>query len=185
MKLYGVVSYKGLLYKIGQTFKLEYFSLYACAEPFCYFVSVVRPLQAPPFLFLPCYLSGQVTYFLGCLSPREFSHTCSPSLLLSFIPPFPSLSSPTTLLTASSTAVPLSPVDTSSSSLSGKNTPPLSSSSSTTTTTSSSSDRRGAEGRGGGVRLLPPLLKDQAWGVQAQEAFLLFCLALGEWCLLL
>lgn len=33
------------------------------------------------------------------------------------------------------------------------------------------------------VRLLPPLLKDQAWGVHAQEAFMLFCLALGEWCL--
>ncbi|CAL8317547.1 unnamed protein product [Lota lota] len=35
---------------------------------------------------------------------------------------------------------------------------------------------------GGGeaeVRLLPPLLKDQAWGLHAQEAFLLFCLALG------
>lgn len=32
------------------------------------------------------------------------------------------------------------------------------------------------------VRLLPPLLKDQAWGVHAQEAFMLFCLALGEWC---
>lgn len=29
------------------------------------------------------------------------------------------------------------------------------------------------------MRLLPPLLKDQAWGVHAQEAFLLFCLALG------
>lgn len=27
---------------------------------------------------------------------------------------------------------------------------------------------------------MPPLLKDQAWGVHAQEAFLLFCLALGE-----
>ncbi|KAG7477092.1 hypothetical protein MATL_G00090440 [Megalops atlanticus] len=29
------------------------------------------------------------------------------------------------------------------------------------------------------VRLLPPLLTEQAWGVQSQEAFLLFCLALG------
>ncbi|XP_077353011.1 uncharacterized protein LOC144002049 [Festucalex cinctus] len=29
------------------------------------------------------------------------------------------------------------------------------------------------------VRLLPPLLKDQAWGLHAHEAFLLFCLALG------
>uniref|UniRef100_A0AAV2IU06 Ig-like domain-containing protein n=1 Tax=Knipowitschia caucasica TaxID=637954 RepID=A0AAV2IU06_KNICA len=29
------------------------------------------------------------------------------------------------------------------------------------------------------VRLLPPLLRDQAWGVHAQEAFMLFCLALG------
>ncbi|XP_072570718.1 semaphorin-4D isoform X4 [Paramormyrops kingsleyae] len=30
-----------------------------------------------------------------------------------------------------------------------------------------------------GVRLLPPLLSDQAVGIHAQEAFLLFCLALG------
>ncbi|KAK6322834.1 hypothetical protein J4Q44_G00076260 [Coregonus suidteri] len=30
-----------------------------------------------------------------------------------------------------------------------------------------------------GVCLLPPSLPDQAWGVQAQEAFLLFCLAVG------
>uniref|UniRef100_A0A3P9JA36 Semaphorin 4D n=2 Tax=Oryzias latipes TaxID=8090 RepID=A0A3P9JA36_ORYLA len=29
------------------------------------------------------------------------------------------------------------------------------------------------------VRLLPPLLKDQAWGLHAHGAFLLFCLALG------
>ncbi|XP_054896335.1 semaphorin-4D isoform X3 [Poeciliopsis prolifica] len=35
------------------------------------------------------------------------------------------------------------------------------------------------EAREAEVRLLPPLLKDQAWGVHAQEAFLLFCLALG------
>uniref|UniRef100_A0A3Q2U163 Semaphorin 4D n=1 Tax=Fundulus heteroclitus TaxID=8078 RepID=A0A3Q2U163_FUNHE len=33
--------------------------------------------------------------------------------------------------------------------------------------------------REAGVRLLPPLLKDQAWGVHTQEAFLLFCFALG------
>ncbi|XP_023193868.1 semaphorin-4D isoform X3 [Xiphophorus maculatus] len=35
------------------------------------------------------------------------------------------------------------------------------------------------EAREAEVKLLPPLLKDQAWGVHAQEAFLLFCLALG------
>ncbi|KAJ8338978.1 hypothetical protein SKAU_G00357640 [Synaphobranchus kaupii] len=32
---------------------------------------------------------------------------------------------------------------------------------------------------GTGVRLLPPLLTDQVWGVEGHEAFLLFCLALG------
>lgn len=46
---------------------------------------------------------------------------------------------------------------------------------------SSSSNSHTEEGREAEVRLLPPLLKDQAWGVHAQEAFLLFCLALGEW----
>lgn len=46
---------------------------------------------------------------------------------------------------------------------------------------SSSSNSHTEEGWEAEVRLLPPLLKDQAWGVHAQEAFLLFCLALGEW----
>ncbi|XP_058473565.1 semaphorin-4D isoform X2 [Solea solea] len=58
-----------------------------------------------------------------------------------------------------------------------------SSSSSSTTTSSSSSSSSGklhsVEAREAEVRLLPPLLKDQAWGVHAQETFLLFCLALG------
>ncbi|XP_047229003.1 semaphorin-4D isoform X4 [Girardinichthys multiradiatus] len=50
----------------------------------------------------------------------------------------------------------------------------LPSSSSSSPTKPHSVEAREAE-----VRLLPPLLKDQAWGVHAQEAFLLFCLALG------
>ncbi|KAM8827781.1 semaphorin-4D isoform 2-T5 [Spinachia spinachia] len=70
-----------------------------------------------------------------------------------------------------------SPVNTSSPlSSSGSSTPsalPSSSSSSSSTTPHI------VEGREAGVRLLPPLLRDQAWGVHAQEAFLLFCLALG------
>ncbi|KAK5851977.1 hypothetical protein PBY51_023487 [Eleginops maclovinus] len=65
-----------------------------------------------------------------------------------------------------------SPVDTSSS-LS------TSSSSSSSSSTSSSTKPHSVEAREAEVRLLPPLLKDQAWGVHAQEAFLLFCLALG------
>ncbi|XP_070706879.1 semaphorin-4D isoform X2 [Pempheris klunzingeri] len=79
-----------------------------------------------------------------------------------------------------------SPVDTSSSlSSSGSSAPsalPSSSSSSSSSTTSSSSSStkpHSVEAREAEVRLLPPLLKDQAWGVHAQEAFLLFCLALG------
>ncbi|KAG7241090.1 hypothetical protein INR49_025833, partial [Caranx melampygus] len=52
--------------------------------------------------------------------------------------------------------------------------PPPSSSSSSSSVKPHSVEAREAE-----VRLLPPLLKDQAWGVHAQEAFLLFCLALG------
>ncbi|GAA6235504.1 semaphorin-4D isoform X3 [Lates japonicus] len=71
---------------------------------------------------------------------------------------------------------------------SGSSTPsalPSSSSSSSSSTTSSSSSSSSSavphsvEAREAEVRLLPPLLKDQAWGVHAQEAFLLFCLALG------
>ncbi|XP_041754722.1 semaphorin-4D isoform X2 [Coregonus clupeaformis] len=67
----------------------------------------------------------------------------------------------------SSTVPLLSPVDTSSSLSTSGSSPSLPPSS---TTTSS---------EGVGVRLLPPSLPDQAWGVQAQEAFLLFCVALG------
>ncbi|MEQ2243375.1 hypothetical protein ILYODFUR_006504 [Ilyodon furcidens] len=44
---------------------------------------------------------------------------------------------------------------------------------------SSPTNPHSVEAREAEVRLLPPLLKDQAWGVHAQEAFLLFCLALG------
>ncbi|XP_029371703.1 semaphorin-4D isoform X2 [Echeneis naucrates] len=54
-----------------------------------------------------------------------------------------------------------------------------SSSSSSSTSTSSSAKPHSVAAREAEVRLLPPLLKDQAWGVHAQEAFLLFCLALG------
>ncbi|KAM6901044.1 semaphorin-4D isoform 2-T4 [Lycodopsis pacificus] len=75
-----------------------------------------------------------------------------------------------------------SPVDTSSSLSSGSSTPsalPSSSSSSSSSSTSSSTKPHVVEAREAEVRLLPPLLKDQAWGVHAQEAFLLFCLALG------
>ncbi|XP_062867282.1 semaphorin-4D isoform X2 [Trichomycterus rosablanca] len=53
------------------------------------------------------------------------------------------------------------------------------SSSVSTASSSSSSLRRGSAG--GGARLLPPLLSEQSWGVNAHQAFLLFCLALGEW----
>ncbi|XP_069369719.1 semaphorin-4D isoform X3 [Paralichthys olivaceus] len=67
-----------------------------------------------------------------------------------------------------------SPVDTSFS-LSGSSTPSVLPSSSS----SSSSKPHSVEAREAEVRLLPPLLKDQAWGVHAHEAFLLFCLALG------
>ncbi|KAM6975964.1 semaphorin-4D isoform 3-T4 [Tautogolabrus adspersus] len=76
-----------------------------------------------------------------------------------------------------------SPVDTSSTlSSSGSSTPSTSSSSSSSSSTSSSrasSSPHNVEAREAEVRLLPPLLKDQAWGVHAQEAFMLFCLALG------
>ncbi|KAM9338029.1 semaphorin-4D isoform 2-T2 [Symphorus nematophorus] len=81
------------------------------------------------------------------------------------------------------TAEASSPVDTSSSlSSSGSSTPsafPSTSSSSSSSSTSSSTKLHNVEAREAEVRLLPPLLKDQAWGVHAQEAFLLFCLALG------
>ncbi|CAB1426479.1 unnamed protein product [Pleuronectes platessa] len=74
---------------------------------------------------------------------------------------------------------PSSPVDTSFS-LSGSRTPSvLPSSSSSSSSTSSSTKPHSVEAREAEVRLLPPLLKDQAWGVHAHEAFLLFCLALG------
>ncbi|TNN81754.1 hypothetical protein EYF80_007883 [Liparis tanakae] len=54
-----------------------------------------------------------------------------------------------------------------------------SSSSSSSSSTSTSTKPHIVEAREAEVRLLPPLLKDQAWGVHAQEAFLLLCLALG------
>ncbi|KAJ8402363.1 hypothetical protein AAFF_G00368520 [Aldrovandia affinis] len=80
--------------------------------------------------------------------------------------------------------VPISPVDTSSLSTAGSD--PLVSSSLfffhlylfLLTPSSSSPDPWSTVGSPG-VRLLPPLLTDQAWGVQAHKAFLLFCLALG------
>ncbi|XP_078018408.1 semaphorin-4D isoform X5 [Epinephelus lanceolatus] len=71
-----------------------------------------------------------------------------------------------------------SPVDTSSS-LSSSGTPSALPSSSSSSSTSSSAKPHSVGAREAEVRLLPPLLKDQAWGVHAQEAFLLFCLALG------
>lgn len=67
---------------------------------------------------------------------------------------------------------------------SGRSSPPPSVSLPSSSSSSSSSTKpHSVEAREAEVRLLPPLLKDQAWGVHAQEAFLLFCLALGEWCL--
>ncbi|RVE65906.1 hypothetical protein OJAV_G00121480 [Oryzias javanicus] len=51
---------------------------------------------------------------------------------------------------------------------------PLSRTSSSSSSSSTKLHTREAE-----VRLLPPLLKDQAWGLHAHEALLLFCLALG------
>uniref|UniRef100_A0A8C2XN07 Semaphorin 4D n=1 Tax=Cyclopterus lumpus TaxID=8103 RepID=A0A8C2XN07_CYCLU len=71
-------------------------------------------------------------------------------------------------------------VDTSSSlSSSGSSSPSALPSSSSSPSTSTSTKPHIVEAREAEVRLLPPLLKDQAWGVHAQEAFLLFCLALG------
>ncbi|XP_018610151.2 semaphorin-4D isoform X2 [Scleropages formosus] len=98
----------------------------------------------------------------------------------------------TTAATEVST-VAFSPADTSclstpgsppSSSLPSSSFPPPSSSSPsspsrTSSTSLSPSPESRAELEGQGVRLLPPLLSDQAGAVQAQEAFLLFCLALG------
>ncbi|XP_045922201.1 semaphorin-4D isoform X3 [Micropterus dolomieu] len=72
-----------------------------------------------------------------------------------------------------------SPLDTSSSlSSSGSSTPPVSPSS--YSSSSSFTKLHSVEAQEADVRLLPPLLKDQAWRVHAQEAFLLFCLALDE-----
>ncbi|KAM3873826.1 semaphorin-4D [Diretmus argenteus] len=71
-----------------------------------------------------------------------------------------------------------SPVDTSSFLSSGSRTPSVLPSSSSSSSISSTKPHS-LEGHEAEVRLLPPLLKDQAWGVHAQEAFLLFCLALG------
>lgn len=34
-----------------------------------------------------------------------------------------------------------------------------------------------------GARLIPPLLREQSWSVHPHQAFLLFCLAVGECCL--
>ncbi|XP_074546223.1 semaphorin-4D isoform X4 [Halichoeres trimaculatus] len=73
-----------------------------------------------------------------------------------------------------------SPADTSPSlSSSGSITPSALPSSSSSSSSSSSAKLHNVEAREAEVKLLPPLLKDQAWGVHAQEAFLLFCLALG------
>ncbi|KAM4527335.1 semaphorin-4D isoform 2-T2 [Odontesthes bonariensis] len=75
-----------------------------------------------------------------------------------------------------------SSIDTSSSPLSSGSSsalPSSSSSSSSSSTSSSSTKPHNVEAREAEVRLLPPLLKDQAWGIHAQESFMLFCLALG------
>ncbi|XP_035246868.1 semaphorin-4D isoform X3 [Anguilla anguilla] len=86
---------------------------------------------------------------------------------------------PTTATEAS--PAPISPVESSSLSTVGSTSPVSSSSSSSSTSTSSSSPspELWSTVGGMGVRLLPPLLTDQVWGVEAHEAFLLFCLALG------
>lgn len=73
--------------------------------------------------------------------------------------------------------------DTSPSLASAGSSRSVSSSTSSSSSSTSSSASRAVDGREAEVRLLPPLLKDQAWGVHSQEAFLLFCLALGEWSL--
>ncbi|XP_077398905.1 uncharacterized protein LOC144034197 [Vanacampus margaritifer] len=70
-------------------------------------------------------------------------------LIASLLPPFPSF-------TASSSVFP-----------------------SSTFTSSSSFVKPHVEAGEAKVRLLPPLLKDQAWRLHAHEAFLLFCLALA------
>ncbi|KAL4617341.1 semaphorin-4D-like isoform X2 [Arapaima gigas] len=87
--------------------------------------------------------------------------------------------------------VPFSPADTPSLSTPGSppsspssssfptSSPSPSSSSHTSSTSFLPSLESRAELEGQGVRLVPPLLSDQAGVIQAQEAFLLFCLALG------
>lgn len=116
---------------------------------------IVRPIASPPVSVCFTHLSYCLAVVLRELSFLSFG---SPHLL------------PLSLTAASSAVPPLSPVDTSSS---------LSTSGSSPSLPPSSTSSEGL-----GVCLLPPSLQDQAWGVQAQEAFLLFCLALGEWCLL-
>uniref|UniRef100_A0AAQ5Z0E9 Semaphorin-3C n=2 Tax=Amphiprion ocellaris TaxID=80972 RepID=A0AAQ5Z0E9_AMPOC len=121
---------------------------------------------------------------------KNFSRLLAGYILNLELPPRPPLQAgqPTTTLSSQETPgthadAEASSVDTSSSLLSsGSSTPsvlPSSSSSSSSSTSSSSTKPHNVEAREAEVRLLPPLLKDQAWGVHAQEAFLLFCLALG------
>ncbi|KAM6902848.1 semaphorin-4D isoform 2-T2 [Xenentodon cancila] len=120
---------------------------------------------------------------------RNFSRLLAGYVLILDLPPRPRLQArpvATTVVSQerSSTlaAQASSPIDTSStlftSGSSSRSALP-SSSSSSSSASSSSTLSHNVEAREAEVRLLPPLLKDQAWGVHAQEAFLLFCLALG------
>ncbi|XP_031433980.1 semaphorin-4D isoform X3 [Clupea harengus] len=77
---------------------------------------------------------------------------------------------------AEASAVLFPPVDTSSVCTSGSS-PSISPSSSSPSSSSSSSSTSAA--LQGVVRLLPPMLRDQAWGVHTHQVFLLFCLAVG------
>ncbi|XP_030623813.1 semaphorin-4D [Chanos chanos] len=76
-----------------------------------------------------------------------------------------------------SSVAPLPPVDTSSLPTSGSSPSVCSSSHSSSSSSTSPSPSRAFEKAG--VRLLPPLLHDQVWGVQTHQTLLLFCLALG------
>lgn len=108
------------------------------------------------FLFV-CFARHSVSHiFATSLHTSCFSSTCFLSITPSLADTSPFLASP-----ESSRSV--------------------SSSTSSSSSSTSSSASRAVDGREAEVRLLPPLLKDQAWGVHSQEAFLLFCLALGEW----
>uniref|UniRef100_A0A669DVC4 Semaphorin 4D n=1 Tax=Oreochromis niloticus TaxID=8128 RepID=A0A669DVC4_ORENI len=126
----------------------------------------------------PTAFCGRYSSCVDCILARDPYCAWHPTNATCPLFEFPVFSSvlflPSLPLTASS------PVATSSSlSSSGGSTRSALPSSFPHSSSPSSTKPHNAEAREAEVRLLPPLLKDQAWGVHAQEAFLLFCLALG------